>query len=68
MAMSQWELKRFHILRSVVDGQLSPLDAADALGLSVRQIRRLRARVAELGAAGIRHGNRGRPPANAVEY
>lgn len=67
MAMSQLELKRYHVLRSVVDGQLSPLDAADALGLSIRQTRRLRRRFAESGAAGIRHGNRDRTPSNAVE-
>jgi hypothetical protein len=41
-------------------------EAAGALGLSVRQVRRLRRRVEAVGRAGLQHGNRGRPPANKL--
>ena len=64
--MTQQDLQRYHLLRSVVEGKLSLPEAATALGMSVRQARRLKGQVAAHGAAGVRHGNRGRPPAIAV--
>ena len=65
--MSQRDLQRYHLLRSVLDGKLTLTAAAAALGLSLRQARRLKGEVATQGAAGVLHGNRGRPPAIAVE-
>jgi hypothetical protein len=42
-------------------------EAALAPGLSARQMRRVRARVAKLGLKGVVHGNSGRGPAHRVE-
>lgn len=41
-------------------------EAATAIGLSLRQMRRLCRRVDEEGAEGIVHGNRGREPSNRI--
>src|SRR5690349_15143078 len=52
--------KRNHVLEQVVAGQLTNAEAAEVLGLSVRQVKRLRKRYREQGAEGLVHGNRGR--------
>jgi transposase len=53
-------LKRSRVLEQVVAGQLTNAEAAEVLGLSVRQVKRLRKRYREHGAAGLVHGNQGR--------
>jgi len=57
---------RVMTLNRVLDGALTGVDAAEQLGVSVRQVRRLLAAYRAEGAAAIPHGNRGRPPAHAV--
>jgi transposase len=54
-------LKRSRVLEQVVAGQMTNREAAEALGLSVRQVKRLRKRYREQGVAGLAHGNQGRP-------
>jgi Winged helix-turn helix len=41
--------------------------AAELSGISIRQVRRLRAAYRERGAASLAHGNRGRRPAHALD-
>jgi len=41
-------------------------EAAQLLGRSVRQVRRLRAAFRARGVAALVHGNRGRPPGNRI--
>lgn len=53
-------LKRNQVLEQVVAGQLTNAEAGEALGLSVRQVKRLRKRYREQGEAGLVHGNHGR--------
>ena len=48
-------------------GKLTTREAAEVLGLSTRQVRRLRRAVERRGAAGVVHGNRGRAPSNRVD-
>ena len=51
------------VLDHVLDGTSSTAEEAGAvLELSVRQVRRLRRPASRRGAAGLVHGNRGRPP------
>jgi transposase len=50
----------------VVAGALTAGEAAQQLGLSLRQARRLLAAYRQEGAAAIPHGNRGRPPVHAL--
>ncbi|MEO0078421.1 MAG: helix-turn-helix domain-containing protein, partial [candidate division WOR-3 bacterium] len=62
--LKEYELQRLRVIeRTFVD--VSARAAAKMLGLSVRQVFRLKSRVAALGAKGVIHGNRGRQPANA---
>lgn len=57
---------RVMTLNRVLEGALSAGEAADQLGLSLRQVRRLLAAYRAEGVAAIPHGNRGRPPVHAV--
>ncbi len=47
-------------------GELLMAEAAQLLGRSVRQVRRLRAALRTRGPAALVHGNRGRPPVNRI--
>ena len=58
--MSQRELRKVQVLTLVLGGQLAPQDAAERLGLSRRQVRRLLRKLEQGGAAALAHGNRGR--------
>lgn len=51
------ELKRYNIINLTLSGNLTILDASKRLGLSVRQIKRIRKKVMESGPEGIKHGN-----------
>jgi hypothetical protein len=44
ITMTMRELDRFKVIQDVVDGRLKPRRAAERLGLTTRQIRRLAAR------------------------
>jgi len=66
LAMSQRERQRFHLLQMVTQGALSLVKAATTMQLSYRHAKRLAARFRQRGAAGLIHGNRGRPPANRL--
>lgn len=59
--MSQRDIDRLHVIRNVLERRLKQVQAAQALDLTDRQVRRLCAQVREEGARGIRHGLRGRP-------
>jgi len=58
------EVQRYETIRAAVEGRLTGEEAAKALGLSRRQVERLKAKVRAEGAAGVRHGNAGRGPWN----
>lgn len=60
ITMSQREIKRYDIIKRLLNKELNGSEAAELLDLSVRQIRRLKAEVKKKGAAGLVHGNRGR--------
>jgi len=62
--MSKEEQRRSWVISRLMAGELGVAEAAHALGLSERSVRRLRARVESDGPAGLVHGNRGRAPVN----
>jgi hypothetical protein len=64
--MSQRELKRLHIVRKVIDRRIKQKEAADLLGISQRQIRRMVKRVREEADGGIIHRLRGCRSHNAI--
>ena len=64
--LTQKEQKRLRVIAEVEGGRWSAAEAALVLGLSPRQVRRLRRSYREKGAAAFMHGNRGRPSAHRL--
>jgi transposase len=60
------EQKRAEVLNRVLAGQWTAEEAAVALGISVRQVRRLKSAYLEEGVGALVHGNRGRRPLHAL--
>jgi transposase len=59
--LSRKELHRPGLLKALCSGRLTNGQVAAALGISVRQVRRLKRRFERGGPAALAHGNRGRP-------
>jgi hypothetical protein len=64
--MSERQWKRWDAMARVAAGKMTMQEAATVLGLTVRQVRRMRRRVEQEGRAGLAHGNRGRQPVNKL--
>jgi len=64
--MSEEEVRRAGVLRRVKAGELSQVEAADVLGLSYRQLKRIYGRYRAEGARGLVHGNAGKPSNRAT--
>jgi hypothetical protein len=64
--MSEEQWKRGDAVARLGAGTLTMEEAARLLGLSVRQVRRIRRRVEKAGRAGLVHGNAGRVPGNKL--
>ena len=64
--MSAREQKRVWVLNHVLAGQWTVAEAAAALALSERQVRRLLTAYEERGVEALPHGNRGRAPARTI--
>ena len=60
ISMAEEELFRYEVIQDLTHGLINGTDASKQLGLSVRQVKRLKARVIKFGAKGLVHGNRGR--------
>jgi hypothetical protein len=61
------EQRRLVVLNHLESGALVNAEAARLLDLSVRQLQRMKAAYADLGAAALTHGNRGRRPVHAPD-
>lgn len=59
LVMSRKEAKRLHVIRKVMEGEISQIAAGEMLSLSSRQIRRIVERIKGEGDEGIIHGLRG---------
>lgn len=70
VTMSAKELERLHWIRQVVERHVTQREAATALGLTVRQVQRLRDVFVERGAEGLASARRGKPSnrAHAKEF
>lgn len=66
ISLSREELKRYTVVKQVIDKTLTTKEAAQLLGLSPRQIFRLKNKVIQKGETGIIHNNCGRKPAHAL--
>jgi transposase len=60
LTMGVRDARRLGAVEAAVKGRISNQEGAQRTGLSLRQFKRLKAKVRKDGAAGIVHGNRGR--------
>ncbi|PYE12261.1 transposase [Paraburkholderia silvatlantica] len=67
ITMTMRELDRFKVIQDVLDGRLRPWRAAERLGLTTRQIRRLVAQLREHGPEGLVSRKRSRPSNNRLD-
>lgn len=66
--MSQKEVSRLEVVRQVRDGGVGQAQAAQLLGLSIRQVKRLCRRVREHGAEGLIPRRRGQPSHRRIAW
>ncbi|HHY92975.1 MAG TPA: ISNCY family transposase, partial [Firmicutes bacterium] len=64
--MSAKESRRVFVIEQAVKGKITNRQAAEVLGLSERQVIRLKEKMRVEGVAGLAHKNRGRTPKHAV--
>lgn len=66
MPLTQREAQRGHVLTLLASGKVTTAQAAEALGITRRQLRRLGSRLRAGGPTALAHGNRGRRAGRAV--
>ena len=64
--MSESENYRLEILNKLNSGKISRSEASRLIGVTLRQLDRLKKRHRDLGTKGVIHGNRGRPSNRAM--
>ncbi len=64
--MTDREMTRLIVAERLIEGEITVKDAAEVLGLSTRQIKRIKKGVRLIGPKKVVHGNRKRKPVNAV--
>src|SRR5712692_6952657 len=64
LRVSQRELQRMHVVRLTIEGRESVGRGAKLLGISARQMKRLRRKMKEGGVEGLLHASRGKQPWN----
>jgi Winged helix-turn helix len=67
VTVSMQELDRLKCIEAVVDGDLQPIRAAERLGLTTRQVRRLAVRYRCEGPVGLISKRRNRPSNNRMD-
>lgn len=60
ITMTSKESNRYEIISNLINRIIDGAEAAKLLNLSVRQIKRIKAKVKSFGVKGIIHGNRGK--------
>jgi transposase len=61
ITMSQKELSRYEIIKRLMARQINGTEAATQAGLTIRQVKNIKARVIKEGAKGVIHKSRGKP-------
>ena len=61
------EQRRLYGLSELLAGRLTTIEAALALDISIRHLKRVKARYRREGIAALAHGNRGRRPWHAID-
>ena len=65
--MSQRQLQRYQVMGLVEAGKITLKEAADKIGLSYRQAKRIGKQIQERGVKGVIHGNTGKPSNHRTE-
>ena len=60
ITMTQKEARRYEIIKNLLVKKIDGTEAAKALNLSVRRVKRLKKKVRKQGIKGVIHGNRGK--------
>jgi len=60
ISMTEKELSKYSVIKNLIAGVINGTDAAKQMTLSIRQTKRLKAKVIKSGAEGLIHGNRRR--------
>ena len=58
--MTEKELSRYEIINNLINNKINGTDASKQVGVSVRQTKRLKAKVLKYGAKGLIHSSRGK--------
>lgn len=66
ITLTNAEMKKVLVVEKILGGHMTNVEGAAALGVSPRQMIRLKKKYLEGGAAGITHQNRGRKPVHAL--
>ena len=66
IAMTQEELKQLHVVHKALDRLITQAEAADIVGVCLRQAQRIIKKVRLEGDKGIIHKSRGRPSNRAL--
>jgi hypothetical protein len=66
LSLSNKHLRKAEILTQLISGKITTLEAAQLLGVTTRQVRRLRHRFTNEDLSSLVHGNTGRLPVNAT--
>ena len=66
ITMSVKEAKRLHLVRQSIEKKITQAEAAQMIGLSLRQAQRIVARFRQEGDLGISHRARGKEPNNRI--
>lgn len=64
--MSSKEARRVYVIERAIDGGLTVKQAAEVLGLSERQVKRLKKGMKQEGVSALAHHNRGRTPKHTI--
>lgn len=59
--MTSKEINRYTIIKKLINKEINGTQSADLLKLTIRHIKRLKARVKKYGPKALIHGNRGKP-------
>jgi transposase len=66
VTLSKTELRRVKVLERLLGGIMSHSEAAASMGVSSRQLRRIKSKYVTEGEQGLIHGNRGRKPKHTL--
>ena len=64
--MTQTQINRYHVIMKSIEGKMTVSEAAASIGLSERQVKRLRNGVRDEGAAFLIHKNKDKPSTRAT--